>query len=67
MSCLGTAALKEPLVDSVDANMVNSNTCTVLDLDLVNMQRGDVNFSNEYRLKFNRDDRVHAIVAWFDV
>ena len=66
MSCLGTAAIKEPLVDCVESNMINSNSCMILDLDLVRMKKEDVNFSNEYHLRFNRNDKVHALVAWFD-
>jgi len=27
MSCLSAAAMKEPLVDTVDSQMINSNTC----------------------------------------
>ena len=67
MTCLGHAAMKEPLVDSVGDGMINTNTCMVLDLDLVRMKKEDVNFSNEYHLTFNRNDRAHALVAWFDV
>jgi protein arginine N-methyltransferase 1 len=67
MSCLGHAAIKEPLVDTVGEGMINSNTCMILDLDLVRMNKDDVNFSNEYELIFSRTDRAHAIVAWFDV
>lgn len=66
MTCLGHAAIKEPLVDSVEPNMINSNACMILDLDLVRMKKEDVNFSVEYELAFNRNDRVHALVAWFD-
>lgn len=67
MSCLGQAAIKEPLVDSVEQNMINSNYCMILDLDLIHMKASDVEYSNVYKLKFNRYDRVHALVAWFDV
>lgn len=67
MSCLGSAAMKEPLVDIVEPNMINSSTCQVLDLNLRTMKKEDVEFSNEYTLNLNRYDKVHALVAWFDV
>ena len=30
------------------------------------MKKEDVEFSNQYLLTFNRKDRVHAVVLWFD-
>lgn len=30
------------------------------------MKKEDVNFATEYRLKMLRNDKVHALVAWFD-
>lgn len=67
MSCLSSAAMKEPLVDVCEGNMINSTTCMILDLDLVNMKKEDVEFANEYSVIMTRDDNVHALVAWFDV
>jgi len=67
MSCLATAAMKEPLVDSVEGSMINSSTCQVLDLNLKTMKKEEVEFSNEYSIRIQRDDKVHALVAWFDV
>jgi protein arginine N-methyltransferase 1 len=66
MSCLATAAMKEPLIDSCNGDMIVSNECKILDLDLVKMKKEDVEFSTEYKLEMNRNDKVHAIVAWFD-
>ena len=66
MSCLQSAAMKEPLIDVCESNMLVSNSCMILDLDLVNMKKEDVEFSNEYQLTMMRDDKIHALVAWFD-
>ena len=66
MSCLSGAAMKEPLVDVCESNMIVSTQCMVLDLDLVTMKKEDVEFSNEYSIEMKRDDTVHALVAWFD-
>jgi len=43
-----------------------SSACKVLDLDLVNCRKEDVNFSSAYELHMQYSDRVHGIVAWFD-
>lgn len=66
MSCLSQAAVKEPLVDSCNGDMINSSESMILDLDLVTMKKGDVEFSSAYELTFHRNDKVHALVAWFD-
>lgn len=55
------------MVDFVNNESINSNKCKILDLDLLTMNKKDVEFSNQYTLTFNRRDNVHAIVAWFDV
>ena len=34
---------------------------------MVTMAKEDVEFCSEYSLRIARDDKVHAIVAWFDV
>jgi len=66
MSCMSHAALKEPLVDVCDGDMINSSDHMILDLDLVHMKKEDVEFSTTYELTFHRNDKVHALVAWFD-
>lgn len=42
MSCLTPTVMKEPLVDSVDSQMIMSDACKVLDLDLVHCKKSDV-------------------------
>lgn len=66
MSCLGTAAIKEPLVDSVNDEPIISNHSKILELDLNNMKPDDVEFSNEYSLTFTHEETCHALLAWFD-
>lgn len=50
MSCLQTAAMKEPLIDMVDPDMVISTSCCILDLDLVHCKKEDVEFTSQYRI-----------------
>ena len=68
MSCLRNASMKEPLVDILDNNsQINSNECLILDLDLLRMKKEEVEFANEYTLRFKQDDKVHALISWFKV
>jgi protein arginine N-methyltransferase 1 len=48
MSCLQTAAMKEPIIDMVEPKQIISNECCILDLDLVNCKKEDVEFTSEY-------------------
>jgi hypothetical protein len=58
---------KDPMVDIVPPNNIMSDSCCILDLDLVKMDKKEVEFSNFYQLKMNHNDNVHALVFWFDV
>jgi protein arginine N-methyltransferase 1 len=65
--------LKEPCIDFLNAyenqydyEAICSDNCEIVDLDLVHMQKGDVNFSSKYNLKIHTGSKVSAIVAWFD-
>lgn len=66
MSCMTPTVMKEPLVDTVPQDMIMSSACKVLDLDLVNCNKGDVQFASQFSLTMKYTDRVHGIVAWFD-
>ena len=66
MSVLTPTVMKEPLVDTVDSQMIMSDAYKILDLDLVRCNKDDVNFSNQYSLRMKHTDRVHGLVAWFD-
>ena len=67
MSCLSKAAMKEPLIDIVDSRYINSKSWKILDLDLYTMKKEDVEFASKYKLRFQRDDKVQALISWFDV
>src|ERR1700733_14392256 len=66
MSYLSSAAMKEPLIDVCESNMINSTYCMILDLDLIHMKKEDVEFSSDYSIEIKREDKVHALIAWFD-
>ena len=64
MTCIKKWALKEPLIDCVDSKAINSQACSVLDIDIKTVKVEDLNFSHKYSIKVQRDDHVHAIVGW---
>lgn len=66
MSVMTEGLFRDPVVDTVPANQIMSDSCCILDLDLVKMKPGEVEFSNFYSLRMNYNDKVHALVTWFD-
>ena len=66
MSVMTPTVMKEPLVDYVNKDMIMSDSCKILDIDLVTCAKEDVNFSSKYSLKMRYNDKVHGLVAWFD-
>jgi len=66
MSCLTPTVMREPLVDIVSSNMIVTNSVKIQELDLCTMKPSDVEFTSEYQLKSNYNDKVHGIVAWWD-
>jgi len=66
MSSIKSWALLEPLVDVVGKNQINTDSCAILDIDIKTVKKEDLDFSSEYRLNVKRDDKIHAIVAWFE-
>ena len=66
MSCLTPTVMREPLIDCVSSNMVMSSSCKVLELDLCKMKPSDVEFCSEYSIIATYDDKVHALVGYWD-
>lgn len=66
MSIMTKGIFKDPVVDTVPPDNLMSDSCCILDLDLVKMKKSDVEFANHYSLTMQYSDKVHAIVSWFD-
>jgi protein arginine N-methyltransferase 1 len=66
MSVLTPTVMKEPIIDYVHKENIISDTCCILDLDLVRMKKEEVNFSVKYKLTMAYKDRLHGLVGWFD-
>eukprot|EP01054_Gregarina_sp_Poly1_P007482 Gregarina_sp_Poly_1__7481@NODE_416_length_8734_cov_134_157609_g338_i0_p4_GENE_NODE_416_length_8734_cov_134_157609_g338_i0NODE_416_length_8734_cov_134_157609_g338_i0_p4_ORF_typecomplete_len390_score55_90PrmA/PF06325_13/6_7e24Methyltransf_25/PF13649_6/1_1e03Methyltransf_25/PF13649_6/1_3e14Methyltransf_25/PF13649_6/1_7e03Methyltransf_31/PF13847_6/3_9e12MTS/PF05175_14/3_3e12PRMT5/PF05185_16/9_3e12CMAS/PF02353_20/1_8e10Methyltransf_16/PF10294_9/3e10Cons_hypoth95/PF03602_15/2_1e09Methyltransf_23/PF134 len=58
--------MEEPIVDTVQDCAVVTEACCVLDLNLYTCKVEDLDFAAPFRLKFNRQDFAHALIAWFD-
>lgn len=67
MRCIKEMALVEPLVDSCNADQVISSPDRILTVDLYKVHKPDLDFSSSFQLTIDRDDYLHAIVAYFTV
>lgn len=66
MSVMASGMFVDPMVDTVPANNIMSDSCSIIDLDLMTMNKDDVEFSSHYSLTMDDNDKVHALVSWFD-
>ncbi|KAH0453134.1 hypothetical protein IEQ34_017458 [Dendrobium chrysotoxum] len=67
MSCIKKQAMMEPLVDTVDQNQIVTNCLLLKTMDISRMVAGDVSFTVPFKLVAERNDYIHAFVAYFDV
>ncbi|XP_057823707.1 probable protein arginine N-methyltransferase 1 isoform X2 [Cryptomeria japonica] len=67
MSCIRQQAMLEPLVDTVDQNQIVTNCQLLKTMDISKMSPGDASFTASFKLVAERNDFVHALVAYFDV
>ncbi|VEU39817.1 unnamed protein product [Pseudo-nitzschia multistriata] len=66
MTPIKDIALKEPVVDVVDSKAVVSDAVPILHLDILTCRKEDVEFAASFELTANRNDYVHALVAYFE-
>ena len=66
MSCLAPTVLREPLIDKVPSEVIISNSCKILELDLCTMKTSDVEFTAKYALTSTSNDKCHGLVSWWD-
>lgn len=67
MRCIRKQALAEPLVDIVDSKQIVTNCHLLKTMDISKMEAGDASFTAPFKLVAERDDYIHAFVAYFDV
>ncbi|KAJ2348260.1 Nuclear SAM-dependent mono-and asymmetric methyltransferase [Coemansia erecta] len=67
MTAIKEAAMREPLVDTVESRVVNASQCVFKTIDIMTVTKADLNFSAPFEISINRDDYVHAFISWFDI
>lgn len=67
MSCIREVAIREPLVDMVDAKQIVTNANTLIDIDLYTVKPEDLNIQTPFSLICKRNDYVQAFVTYFTV
>merc|ERR1712193_583523 len=67
MSAIREVALLEPLVDSVEARQVVTDSCMMKEIDLNTVKIEDLCFHVPFSIRSRRNDYVHALVAFFTV
>ncbi|MFS7916696.1 putative methyltransferase [Helianthus anomalus] len=67
MSCIRKQSMMEPLVDTVDQNQIVTNCQLLKSMNISKMTSGDASFTAPFKLVAERDDYIHALVAYFDV
>eukprot|EP00835_Amoeboradix_gromovi_P001293 NODE_56_length_25944_cov_0.235287.p7 type:complete len:343 gc:universal NODE_56_length_25944_cov_0.235287:14352-15380(+) len=66
-SCLKPIVLREPLVDTVNANAVSTRSFTMMDINLYTITVEDLkNINLQFKLTATKNDMAHAFVVWFD-
>jgi protein arginine N-methyltransferase 1 len=65
MTCIKEVALVEPLVDVVEANQIVTNENNFFEIDIMTITKEALDFEVNFAITANRDDYVHAMVAYF--
>ncbi|OAP56520.1 hypothetical protein AYL99_09699 [Fonsecaea erecta] len=61
------SALSEPLVDTVELKALVTDPCPVFTIDLNTVKSAQLAFSEPFQLRCQRNDFIHALIAWFDI
>lgn len=61
------SALTEPLVDTVEMKALVTDPCPVFTIDLNTIKPAELSFTMPYQLRVQRNDFIHALIAWFDI
>ena len=60
-------ALTEPLVDTVELKALVTDPSAVFVIDLNTVTAAELAFSVPFTLRCQRNDFIHALIAWFDI
>jgi hypothetical protein len=56
----------DPFVETCPKNILCTDECTILDIDLGKIKKEDLDFASQYTLKINKDGYINGLVIWFD-
>jgi len=66
MSTIRDIAIKEPVVDVVDAKAIVTDSKPILHLDILTCKKADLQFCSKFKLQAQRNDYIHGLVAYFE-
>jgi protein arginine N-methyltransferase 1 len=66
MTPIKDIAIKEPVVDVVDAKAIVTDTVPILHLDILTCTKEDLDFSCKFKLQAQRNDYIHGLVSYFE-
>ena len=66
MTPIQEIALREPVVDVVDAKALVTNSVPILQLDILTCTKEDAAFQANFVLQANRNDFIHGFCAYFE-
>lgn len=67
MSCITPATMVEPLVDTINSAAMISTSCKFFEFDINTVKKEDLEFSAEYSVTINKNEKAHGVVTWFDI
>ncbi|KCV73279.1 protein arginine N-methyltransferase 1 [Fonticula alba] len=67
MSAIGKLAMREPLVDTVNGEAVNTKPQVVYSIDILTVKKEDLSFEVPFSLRSVCNDYIHAFVVYFDI
>lgn len=66
MTPLKEIAIKEPVVDVIDAKALVTDSVPILHLDILTCTKEDLEFKSKFSLQAQRNDYIHGLVAYFE-
>lgn len=66
MTPIKDIAIREPVVDGVDAKALVTDAVPILRLDILTCTKEDLDFTATFQLESQRNDYIHALVAYFE-
>jgi protein arginine N-methyltransferase 1 len=66
MSVIKDIAIREPVVDIVDAKNIVTDSKPILSLDILTCKKEDLQFTAKFKLQAQRNDYIHGLVTYFE-